>query len=267
MDASAEPLLAYTGIAIAAWFTLLFLAERLAPAAPRRDVPPGSRWNWLGDPRRLARNGVFWIVNAALGPLIVIPVTVWAAAHGLGWRPWSGWAGFALDLLVLDLWIYLWHRANHRIPFLWRFHGVHHLDRFLDTTTAGRFHVGEVALSALVRAVPIVVLGMTLEAAVAFEALVLAAALFHHSNVRLPARVEHALSWLVVTPSIHWVHHHAVRRDTDSNYATVLSAWDHLFRSRAKTRRVPDMDIGTEGAQEQTLGRLLLRPFRARTSG
>jgi sterol desaturase/sphingolipid hydroxylase (fatty acid hydroxylase superfamily) len=264
MDALAEPLLAYKGIAVAAWFALLFLAERLMPAAPRPDAPLGSRRNWLGDPRRLARNGVFWAVNAALGPLIVIPVTVWASAQGLGWRPWSGWVGFALDLFALDLWIYLWHRANHRVPFLWRFHGVHHLDRFLDTTTAGRFHFGEVALSALVRTVPIILFGMPLESAVAFEALVLAAALFHHSNVRLPARFERVLSWLVVTPSIHWVHHHAVRRDTDSNYATVLSVWDHVFRSRSATRRTANMEIGAEGAAEETLPRLLLRPFRAR---
>lgn len=263
MDALAEPPLAYKGIAIAVWFALLFLAERLVPAAPRRDAPPGSRWRWLGDPRRLARNGVFWTINAVLGPLIVIPLTVWASSQGLSWRPWSGWAGFALDLLVLDLWIYAWHRANHRIPFLWRFHGVHHLDGFLDTTTAGRFHAGEVVLSALVRAVPIVALGMKLESVVAFEALVLAASLFHHSNVRLPARFERVLAWFVVTPSIHWVHHHAVRCDTDSNYATVLSVWDRLFRSRSVTRRTPGMEIGTEGAHEQTLWRLLLRPLRA----
>lgn len=262
MGPLAEPLLAYKGVAIAAWFALLFLAERFAPADPRQDAPPGSRWRWWGDPRRLARNGIFWAVNATLGPLIVIPVTVWASAQGLGWRPWSGGFGFALDLLALDLWIYWWHRANHRVPFLWRFHGVHHLDRFLDTTTAGRFHAGEVVLSALVRTVPIILLGMTLEAVVAFEALVLVAALFHHSNVRLPAQIERVLSWLVVTPAIHWVHHHAVRRDTDSNYATVLSVWDHLFRSRSATRRTSGMEIGTEGAAEETLPRLLLRPFR-----
>jgi len=263
MDALAEPLLAYKGVAIAAWFAFLFLAERLAPAAPRRDGADGAHRRWLGDPHRLARNGVFWAVNAALGPLIVIPVTVWASAHGLGWRPWSGWAGFALDLLVLDLWIYLWHRANHRVPFLWRFHGVHHLDRFLDTTTAGRFHFGEVVLSALIRTVPIILLGIPLGSVVAFEALVFVAALFHHSNVRLPMRFERALSWLIVTPSIHWVHHHAVRRDTDSNYATVLSVWDRVFHSRSATPRTSGMEIGTEGAAEETLPRLLLRPFRA----
>lgn len=260
MNGLTESLLAYKGIAIAAWFAFLFLAERILPAAPRRDVAPNVRR--FGDPRRLLRNAGFWAINAALGPLIVIPVTLWASAHDLGWHPWDGWAGFMLNLLILDLWIYAWHRANHRVPLLWRFHGVHHLDRFLDTTTAGRFHAGEVVLSALVRTVPIVIFGMPLESVLVFETLVLAASLFHHSNIRLPARLERALSMLVVTPSIHWVHHHAVRRDTDSNYATILSIWDRLFQSRSKTRRMPDMDIGTEGAAEETLPRLLLRPFR-----
>lgn len=261
MDALTESLVAHKGIFIAAWFAVLFLAERALPAARRPEAAaPGPRW--FGDPRRLLRNFVFWAINAVLGPLIVIPVTVWAATHGLGWRPWSGWAGLALDLVVLDLWIYAWHRANHHVPFLWRFHGVHHLDRFLDTTTAGRFHAGEVVLSALVRTAPIILFGMALESVVMFETLVFAASLFHHSDVRLPVGFERALSWFVVTPSIHWVHHHAVRRDTDSNYGTVLSMWDRLFLSRSATRRMPGMEIGTEGAAEETLPRLLARPFR-----
>lgn len=95
-----------------------------------------------------------------------------------------------------------------------------------------------------------------------FEALVLAASLFHHSNLRVPARVERLVARLVVTPSIHWVHHHAVRRDTDSNYATILSMWDRLFGSRSRTARTPDMPIGVEGTTEETLPRLLVRPFR-----
>lgn len=253
---SADSLLAYKGIAIAAWFALLFLAERLHPAVPR---PAANR---MGDLRRLLRNGAFWAVNAALGPLIVIPVTLWAEKQGIGWRPWSGWPGFALDLLLLDFWIYWWHRANHRMPLLWRFHSVHHLDGFLDTTTAGRIHAGELVLSAAARCAPIMLFAIPLTSVVAFETLVIAAALFHHSNVKLPARFEHGLSRLVVTPSIHWLHHHAVRRDTDSNYATVLALWDPLFGSRSAARRTPAMTIGVEGAAEETLPRLLTRPFR-----
>src|SRR5262249_7199489 len=148
------------------------------------------------------------------------------------------------DLLLLDFLIYWWHRANHRVPFLWRFHEVHHLDRFLDVTSGVRFHFGEVILSALARAGVIALFAIPLSSVLSFEALLLVATGFHHSDLKLPPSLERALSWIVVTPSIHWVHHHRVRSDTDSNYSTILSLWDRLFASRSQTRRTPEMEIG-----------------------
>jgi len=262
MDNVVQQLLAWKGMAIVAWLAILFGLERLRPAGPppadRADAE--GRWGW----RRLARNAGLWLLNSGLSPLVVVPVSLWAAAHSLGWRPdwWAGPLGLALDLLVLDFWIYWWHRANHEVPFLWRFHEVHHLDRFLDTTSAVRFHFGEVLLSAGVRAAVIVALGIPITSVVVFETLVLLSALFHHSNVRLPARVERALSRVIITPSIHWVHHHRRRADTDSNYGTVFSFWDPLFGSRSRTPRRPGMAIGVEGREEKTLLGLLLRPLR-----
>ena len=79
----------------------------------------------------------------------------------------------------------------------------------------------------------------------------------------LPPALETALSRIVVTPSIHWVHHHRDRRDTDSNYATVLSLWDRLFASRSPTPRRAGMPIGVEGREELALPQLLVAPFRA----
>ena len=76
-----------------------------------------------------------------------------------------------LDLLLLDCWIYWWHRINHRLPLLWRFHEVHHLDEMLDTTSALRFHFGEVVLSSFVRAGLIFMLAMPLASVVVFEVL------------------------------------------------------------------------------------------------
>ena len=233
---------------------LAFLAaERLRPAGP-----------WQGGAPRIGRNLALWLGNSALALAVVVPLTAWAAGHGLGWRPtwWAGVPGFALDLLLLDLWLYAWHRANHRLPLLWRFHEIHHRDAMLDVTTAVRFHPGEILLSALVRAPLMILLAMPLASIVAFEALVLAATAFHHSNLALPPRLERALSRLVVTPSIHWVHHHARRRDTDSNYATVLSLWDRLFASRSPTARSPAMALGDEGEAALGLGRLVMLPFR-----
>lgn len=212
---------------------------------------------------RIARNFSFAGINFLLGPLIIIPVTTLAAGHGFHWRPewWSGWTGLLLDLLILDCWIYFWHRANHVMPFLWRFHEVHHLDETLDASSALRFHFGEVVLSSLVRALVIILLGLQFSTVIVFETLVTIAAIFHHSNIRLPARLEKLLSLIIVTPSIHWVHHHALRTDTDANYSTILSIWDSLFGSVAKGMRITDMLIGVEGVKEQKLLRLILRPF------
>jgi sterol desaturase/sphingolipid hydroxylase (fatty acid hydroxylase superfamily) len=252
-------LLAWKGALVALWFAALFAAERLAPAAE-------TARGWFGDWPRLVSNAGLWLTTAAVSFLVVLPATELAARHALWVRPawWQGGLGLALDLLILDFLIYWWHRANHVVPFLWRFHQVHHLDRFLDTTSALRFHFGEVLLSALFRAGVIVALGFPLASVVVFEISVLLAALFHHSNLRLAPALERVLSWIVVTPSIHWVHHHRVRADTDSNYATIVSLWDRLFGSRSPTARAPAMPIGVQGAEERTLPALLALPFLRR---
>ncbi len=244
-------------ILVGIWFAGFFLAERLWPAAP---VPAAVARAPLA---RLARNLALAAINFLLSPLVVLPLTVLAAGHALAWRPtwWQGWPGLALDLLLLDLLIYWWHRANHRWRVLWRFHLVHHLDRTLDSTTALRFHFGEVLISAAARAGAILLLGFPFLSIVAFETLLLTATIFHHSNLSLPPRLEAALARLVITPSIHWVHHRR-QRDTDSNYGTVFSFWDRLFASRSAARRSPAMEIGVEGAEELDLPGLLLRPAK-----
>jgi sterol desaturase/sphingolipid hydroxylase (fatty acid hydroxylase superfamily) len=261
-ETSLQALLTWKGVVVGAWLIAFLLAERLAPAAPS---PTGGPWT-RASLARVARNAVLWLVNVALSPLVVVPLTAWAATVAPAWRPiwWSGPAGLLADLLLLDFLIYWWHRANHEVPFLWRFHRVHHLDATLDASSALRFHFGEVLLSALARAGVIVVLAVPLTSVLAFEGLLLLATIFHHSNLRLPAGPEAALARIVVTPSIHWVHHHKVRRDTDSNYATILSLWDPLFKTRSATLRRPDMPIGVEGQDERALAGLIVAPFVAR---
>lgn len=248
-------LLAFKVFAVLGWLVLLLVLERIFPLA-----------KVVGGLKRVAKNLSLAGFNALLSPLIVVPVSAFAASHALGWRPewWSGWTGLALDILVLDLWIYWWHRANHEWPLLWRFHEVHHLDEFLDASSALRFHFGEVLISSLVRAGVVLLLGVPLTSVVVFETLLAFNAIFHHSDVKLPLRLEKALSWVIVTPSIHWVHHHAIRRDTDSNYASLLSIWDRLFGSRSHTVRTPDMPIGTEGLTDRGFAGLLARPFEER---
>jgi sterol desaturase/sphingolipid hydroxylase (fatty acid hydroxylase superfamily) len=257
-----EALLSLKAVLVGAVLIAFLVYERVRPAV---DHPLLVRFRGASAAawRRLVRNTGLFGINLLIGPLIVVPITAWAEQFTTGLRSgWlSGWGGLALDLVLLDFWIYWWHRANHEIPFLWRFHQVHHFDELLDSTTALRFHFGEVVLSALVRAVVIIVFDIPLSSVLLFEALVLISAIFHHSDARLPPGLEQALSRVIITPSIHWVHHHALRADTDSNYGTIFSFWDLLFRSRSRTRRFPTMPIGIEGRRDRPLLRLITTPF------
>ena len=260
MDDFTRFLIESKAVLVGLWFAAFFVAERLWPAARGTVVEGGREQSWPHGWQRNARNLLLFGLNMGVSLLIVVPVSAFAAGIDLGWRP--EWWGLALDLLILDFWIYWWHRANHEVPLLWRFHQVHHLDRFLDTTSAVRFHFGEVIASALVRALVIVALQIPLSSVLFFETLILAAAIFQHSNLRLSPKVEFALSRLFITPGIHWVHHHRVRADTDSNYGTIFSFWDRLFRSRSGTVRTRDMEIGVQGREEEGMTGLLLAPFR-----
>lgn len=237
---------------VAVWFGAFFIAERMAAAVS----PPQSK-------RRLYSNLLLWVVNFLLSPLIVLPLAAWGAQHQLWVRPdyLTGVVGFVLSLLVMDFWTYWVHRAYHEVDLMWRLHAPHHLDEHLDTTSAVRFHFGEVILSAALRLVPIFIFAIPFSHVVIFETLLLSAAIFHHSNVRLPGGMERSLSKVIVTPSIHWVHHHARRVDTDSNYASLLSLWDPLFGTRSATNRTPEMKIGVEGVEDKPILGLILSPF------
>ena len=256
MDTALTVLITWKTLFVSLCFAMFFIGERLLPAAQEP-----ARWP------RIMNNLVLFGLNWILALVFVLPISEFAIQHAWGWRPdwWRGWSGFMLDLLLLDCALYWWHRWNHTHRLLWKFHEIHHLDQFLDTSSAVRFHFGEVALSALARSVIILTFGIPLFSIIIFETLILFAAIFHHSNLRLPNRFEKNLSLLFITPSIHWIHHHANHQDTNSNYGTILSLWDHLFRSRSHNKRTHTMPIGIEGQQDFPLAKLLLRPFRSQT--
>ncbi|MEO1016832.1 MAG: sterol desaturase family protein [Pseudomonadota bacterium] len=243
---------------------LVPLFERLRPAVTSPllvTIGQHTRAGW----RRLGRNAGLFALTSLMSLLVVAPVTAFGFGYDLGLRgdQWRGGAWLMLDVLILDCWIYWWHRANHELSFLWRFHRVHHLDQILDSSSALRFHFGEVVLSAFARLPMVVVFSIPLTHVAIFEALVLCGAIFHHSTLALPKGLERRLSRLIITPSIHWVHHHKVRRDTDSNYGTIFSFWDPLFRSRSATTRWREMPIGIEGeGADLPLQQLLQAPFR-----
>lgn len=207
-------------------------------------------------------------VGAALAPLAQQAIDLAnTQAWGLCNQPGLGGLGCALTGFVLfDLWMYLWHRANHQIRFLWRLHRVHHTDPAMDCTTALRFHPGEILLSGLANLPVLIALGMSFGGFVFYKSVMIAVILFHHSNLRVPIRIDQGLRHIIVPPSMHRVHHSEIRGETDSNYGTVFSFWDRLFgsmRLRADTRAIR-FGIGRfEGDDWQGPLRLLAIPFVA----
>ncbi|MDA1313004.1 MAG: sterol desaturase family protein [Acidobacteria bacterium] len=170
-----------------------------------------------------------------------------------------------LGFLLLDLWTYWWHRANHRWPLLWRFHRMHHSDPSLDVTSAVRFHSGELLLSAGLRLLLIPLFGLPLAALVLYDGVVVATTQFHHANIGLGDRADTFVRFVVVSPNMHKLHHSQLRIETDSNYATVLSCWDRLFGTYRRRENYHEIEFGLpdlEAERFQTIKGLILTPFR-----
>ena len=217
------------------WVFLLGLGgfaflEALWPAGRRRGAR-GPRW---------LRHGALAALNTlVMRALVFVPLLlwmVWLEEEGWGLVRILGLVGIPeliFSVLALDAFDYVWHRANHWVPFLWRFHKIHHSDRELDVTTALRFHPGELFLSGFAKAFWLAALGPTPVAWFLFEALVSASAQFHHADLRLAPKVERFLRWLWVTPTFHGAHHLVDRRWGDRNFSTLVPLWDWLFSSYA----------------------------------
>ena len=147
-------------------------------------------------------------------------------------------------ILLLDYTLYWWHFLTHRVPILWRFHQVHHLDREMDATTALRFHFGEITISLAFRVLQIVVIGPTPRTVGVWQVFLFLCILFHHSNVRLPVSFERLLARIVVTPRMHGIHHSIAPQQVNSNWSSGLTIWDWLH---ATLRTEPPQDALTLG--------------------
>jgi rhodanese-related sulfurtransferase len=177
------------------------------------------------------------------------------------------WIEGAVAFILFDLWMYLWHRANHTNPLLWRFHRMHHSELQLDATSAVRFHPGEIFLSGIARIVVVPLFGMTMAQLIVYESALFPIIVLHHSNVRLPRWLDHGLLALFVTPAMHRVHHSRWRPETDSNYGSVFPYWDRLFRSFRLRADAREVELGLDEFAEprwQTMTGLLATPFESR---
>jgi sterol desaturase/sphingolipid hydroxylase (fatty acid hydroxylase superfamily) len=242
-------------------FAVIAIAEWRRPLRERTD-PTARR---LG--RNFVMGGLTAMVTAALQKPLVEPVIRRTSERRLGLlngvnlpRPLR----FIASVLLLDYTLWWWHWLNHIAPPLWRFHLVHHVDRDLDSTTALRFHFGEMALAALFRAAQVRFLGVDEEALVWWQRMLLVSILFHHSNIRLPAHLERRLVRLLVTPRMHGIHHSVVKEETNSNWSSLLSCWDMLHGTFIYDLAEEAIIIGVpawENRTELTIGKLLAMPF------
>lgn len=244
---------------------VLWTGESLVPFY--HEFEEGVRARLRHDGRHLLLGvGNALLLSVLFGGLFLAQ-EVWAAAHGIGLLRlvgWPGWLQAVLAIVVFDIWMYIWHRANHEFPFLWRFHRMHHSDPEMDATTGFRFHPGEQVLSGLARLAVLPLLGMSLWHLALYEALLLPVILFHHSNVSLPRWLDYGLLAVVVTPAMHRVHHSRWQPETDSNYGSIFPYWDRLFRSFRLRDDAHTIELGLEefdGEEWQNLGGLLKTPL------
>jgi sterol desaturase/sphingolipid hydroxylase (fatty acid hydroxylase superfamily) len=197
----------------------------------------------------------------------IIPVARYWAAHDLGILrsvPLPPMARSVLAIVLLDYTLYLWHVLTHKVPFLWRFHLSHHIDLDCDASTALRFHFGELLLSVPFRAVQVMVLGVAVREYSMWQTILFASILFHHSNVELSPRWDRLLSYLVVTPRMHGIHHDFILKHANSNWSSGLTVWDRLHGTLQLGIPQAAIVIGVPAYQHEedvTLRRSLLLPF------
>ncbi len=250
--------------AFAGVLTLMALWELFAPGR-RQAIGRGRRW-----PGNLGLVVVDTLLVRLLCPTAAVGMALIAEARGWGLLNAVGLpAPIALiaTVIVLDLAVYLQHVLFHAVPALWRLHRMHHADLELDVTTGVRFHPIEILLSMLIKLGVVAALGTPAAGVLVFEVLLNAISMFNHGNVRLPARLDRALRWIVVTPDMHRVHHSVLPRETNSNFGFNLPWWDRLFGTyRAQPEAGHEgMTLGIaqfRDARELRLDRMLLQPFR-----
>ncbi len=224
--------------------------------------------------RRVARNLGVAGVSAVLTHFAERPVSVPLARlverRRLGLLqslPLPGWLETLLALLLLDYTLYLWHVIEHKVPVLWRFHAVHHVDLDLDASTALRFHFGELAASIPWRAAQILVIGVTPANLALYQRLLMLSVMFHHSNVRISTRTERWLSRIIMTPRLHGIHHSVEHNELNSNWSSGLTIWDTIHQTLKPSVPIEDdVTIGLadyRDPDELTLPKILKMPFQA----
>lgn len=207
------------------------------------------------------------VVNFLLA-FILLKTSDWTVANGYGLLQWLQlplWATVLLGVLLLDfIGAWLPHWVQHKIKPLWMFHLIHHTDNHVDTTTANRHHPGESVIRFIFTTMGVLVLGAPIAIVMLYQSLSVVFSQFNHANIKLPKSLDTAISWVIVSPDMHKVHHHFVLPYTDTNYGNIFSIWDRLFGTFAKMRNedlVYGVDTYPDVDSNADVGKLLKLPF------
>lgn len=204
-------------------------------------------------------------------PVAAVGVAQYAQITGLGlfnYIDWPFWLEVLLAVVLFDFLIYGQHVLFHKVGLLWRFHQMHHADPDFDVTTGARFHPVEIVLSMLIKMSMILLFGPAVVAVIIFEILLNASAMFNHSNIKLPSKIDKVIRAVLVTPDMHRVHHSTIRSEADSNYGFALSCWDRLFATytEVSVKGKSGVEIGlkelVDPAQICRLSGMLMLPFK-----
>lgn len=255
------------GVRLSVFFGIFILMAVWEVYSPRRE-------RTYGRPRRWSTNLGLVVLDTIIVRLLFPAAAVGAAfdATNAGWGlfnmlDWPVWIEIVLAFVILDFAIWLQHVIFHHVPLLWRFHMVHHADEEMDVSTGLRFHPVEIALSMLIKIGLVYALGPAALAVILFEVALNAAAMWSHSNTRLPQGVERMVRWFIVTPDMHRSHHSVERSEHDTNFGFFFSFWDRLFGVYTGTPKggQAGVTIGLKPWREGQSGRLgwsLTAPFR-----
>jgi sterol desaturase/sphingolipid hydroxylase (fatty acid hydroxylase superfamily) len=210
------------------------------------------------------------IVNFVLA-FILLKSADWATQNNFGILQWLPelplWATAIVGLLLLDL-IGAWfiHWTEHKVKWMWRFHLVHHSDTNVDTTSANRHHPGESVFRFIFTTMGIVIAGVPMWLVFMYQAMSVLLSQFNHANIVIPKWLDNAMSWILVSPDMHKVHHHYVLPYTDSNYGNIFSIWDRIFGTFMTLDRdkiIYGIDTHMKPEENARLGSLLKIPFEA----
>lgn len=161
--------------------------------------------------------GIFlWLQNNQFGILHLFEAPIWIE--------------LLISLLALDFSAqYLVHYLLHKVPFMWRFHMIHHSDTTVDATSATRHHPGDYAMREVFALAVVVLFGIPLAYYLFYRMATVFFAYFTHANFYMPQKIDMVLSYIFITPNMHKFHHHHELPWTDSNYGNIFSFWDRIF--------------------------------------